>query len=301
MLRDVIFVIIGAIVFFLCLSFIFPGPQEFPNIISPLAESITETKHILASFTGSKLSDIVKNSLSGSHGAYAVVIKNLRTGEAFSQNEDKKFQPASLYKLWVMGTAYEQIKEGSLSLNEVLSKDVTDLNDLFNIPEDSAELTEGTITESVSSAIEQMITISNNYSAYLLVSKIRNSNIANFMEEQGFNASSLGEPPQTTAHDIALFFEKLYKGELIDSASSKEMLDLLSQQQLNDRIPKYLPDGTKVAHKTGEIDDFKHDAGIIYAKDPILFVVLSESDSPQGAAERIALLSRDVFNYFETK
>ena len=88
---------------------------------------------------------------------------------------------------------------------------------------------------------------------------------------------------------------------MIDGQYSKRMLDLLSQQRLNDRIPKYLSDDVEVAHKTGEIGGFKHDAGIIFAKDPILFVVLSESNSPQGAAERIAKLSKNAYYYFESK
>jgi beta-lactamase class A len=144
-----------------------------------------------------------------------------------------------------------------------------------------------------------MITISDNYSALLLVSKLRLSNVSKFMLEQGLTGSKTGIPPRTTAADTALLYERLYKGNVVDSESSREMIELLSKQELNDRIPKYLPDGTVVAHKTGELGGYKHDAGIIFGKDPILFVVLSESNAPLGAAERIALLSRDVFNYFE--
>jgi beta-lactamase class A len=146
-----------------------------------------------------------------------------------------------------------------------------------------------------------MITISDNYSAYLLVTKLRLSNVTKFMQEQGLKNSKTGTPPHTTASDIALFYERLYGGSVVDSESSRQMLEVLARQQLNDRIPKYLPKGTEIAHKTGEIEGFKHDAGIIFGKDPILFVVLSDSSSPLGAAERIALISKDVFNYFEER
>lgn len=301
MIRDAIFVIIGAVIFSLCLLFVVPNQQKFNEIISPLAKGITETKNILASFTGGSLSETVNKSLSGTQGTYAIVIKNLRTGESFSQTETRIYQPASLYKLWVLGTAYKQIKGGLLSPNEVLTRDAAELNEIFDIGTDSAELTEGTVTMNTSEAIEQMITISHNYAALLLVSKIRNTNIAGFMREQGFSSSKLGQPPQTTAGDIALFYEKLYNGNLIDSQSSRAILDILSRQKLNDRIPKYLPSDIIVAHKTGEIDGFKHDAGIIFGRDPILFVALSESNSPAGAAERIAELARNVFYYFEKK
>src|SRR3989344_3101681 len=300
-LKDLLIIIIGAVIFSLALFFFFPVKQKFQEIISPLAAGLEETKNLLAVFTGNSLKETVDSSLKGTHGTYAVIIKNLRTGEYFSQNEKRTYEPASLYKLWVLGAAFKQIKEGKLNRDEIISRDARDLNEIFDIASDSAELTEGTVTMKISDAIEQMITISHNYAALLLVSKIRNSNVSAFMREQGFSSSRLGQPQRTTAEDIASFFEKLYTGAMVDGEYSKRMLDLLSQQRLNDRIPKYLPVDVEVAHKTGEIRGFKHDAGIIFAKDPILLVVLSESNSQQGAAERIAQLSKNVYYYFDRK
>ncbi len=299
--KDLILVIIGGIIFSFVLSFLFPSQQKFQAIISPLAAGIEGTKRILASATGQTqgLKEIVESSLKGTRGTYAIIIKNLRSGESFLQNEKRVLEPASLYKLWVLGAAYKLIKEGNLSEDKVLSREAKELNELFKIGTDSAELNEGTVTMRVDRAIDQMITVSHNYAALLLVSEVRNARVSSFMREQGFTRSRLGEPPQTTAEDIASFFEKLYRGTMVDSEYSKKMLELLSRQQLNDIIPKYLPDNIEIAHKTGELGGSKHDAGIIFGKDPILFVVLSETSSPKGAAERIAELSRNVFNYFE--
>lgn len=299
MIRKTDFLIIafGSILFALFLNRI-TSTETSQLIISPLANSVSKTLNI---FQGRTLTEIVEKSLAGTSGTYGIVIKNLRTGEVHVQEEKRSFEAASLYKLWVLGTAYKQMREGKLSKDEILSRDVKDLNEIFKIGTDSAELTEGTVTMRAGDAIEQMITISHNYAALLLVSKIRNSAVSTFMREQGFSTSKLGEPPTTTAADTALFFDKLYQGTMVDGDSSREMLELLSRQKLNDRIPKYLPGNVEVAHKTGELSGFKHNAGIIFGKDPILIVVLSESESPAGAAERIAELSRDVFNYFEGK
>jgi Beta-lactamase enzyme family len=43
------------------------------------------------------------------------------------------------------------------------------------------------------------------------------------------------------------------------------MLTLLEAQQENDRLPAKLPSGTVVAHKTGELDGVRNDAGIIHS------------------------------------
>jgi beta-lactamase class A len=45
------------------------------------------------------------------------------------------------------------------------------------------------------------------------------------------------------------------------------MLAILRQQQLNDRLPRYLPPGTPCPHKTGTLGPIRNDSGIIYVND----------------------------------
>lgn len=272
------------------------------KVISPIASS-TEGTVEAASITPSantELAHIVTTSLEGSQGTYAVVIKNLKTNESFSFNENVQFQSASLYKLWVMEDTFLHIKDGTLKEDDVLSKDVDDLNDEFAIATEEAELTDGTITFPVSQALTQMITISHNYAALLLSDKIGLPNVETLIHENGLTSSTVNAPPRTSAHDIALFYEKLYKGQLIDKNYSDQMLDLLKEQTINDRIPAELPDGTVVAHKTGELDGYKHDAGIVYGpKGDYIIVMMSNTQDPQIAVQKMADLSKQVYDYFE--
>ena len=144
-----------------------------------------------------------------------------------------------------------------------------------------------------------MIVISHNYAALLLTERVKNSQLEEYLQNNGFKNSQIGDPPKTTPADIALFLEKLYKGELVNLEYSQKMIDLLKKQQLNNGIPKYLPDHSRVANKTGDIGWFKHDAGIVYTdKGDYIIVIMSKSDSPAGAQERIALASKAVYDYF---
>lgn len=80
------------------------------------------------------------------------------------------------------------------------------------------------------------------------------------------------------------------------------MIDILKKQTLNEKLPKYLPQGTLIAHKTGEIDYLSHDGGIVFSKKgDYVIVVMTEADSPSGVEERIAQISKNVFNYFDKK
>ncbi len=246
------------------------------------------------------LQQSVAEALEGTQeGTYAVVIKNLKTGERYTFNEAREFNSGSLYKLWVMTTAFHQIQLEKLNEDEVLQEDIAVLNELFQIATDSAEQTEGTITLTVKEAIEQMITLSDNYAALLLAARVKNSNVSEFFKNNGLVQSKLGEPPITTASDIALFFEKLYLGRLANQEQTTEMIDILKRQTINTKIPKYLPKGVSIAHKTGELGPFSHDAGIVYSDTgDYIIVVLSESENPTEAEERIANISQNVYKYF---
>lgn len=301
--KFVLFAILFLFIIFLGVV-IFKSNKKTSAIISPLADTVVgvSAKAISNIVNPSRLESVVKNSLKGTTGTYAVAIKNLKTGESYFLNSDKKFPSASLYKLWVMATIFQKVEKGGLDLEKIVEKDIADLNKDFDIASDSAELSEGTFKMNIKDALNQMITISHNYAALSLVQEAGISNIANFLKQQGFVSSQIKNPPSTSAKDIALFFEKLYEGHYAGPENTKKMIDLLKKQQLNDRLPKYLPEGTEVAHKTGELDFMKHDAGIVFsAKGDYVIVVLSESKSPSGAADRIALLSKDIFEYFLTR
>lgn len=248
------------------------------------------------------LGKTIRAALQGTTGSYGVVVKNLKTNESYTQNEHRVYLSGSLYKLWVMALAFKQIQANTLSADEILTADIADLNKAFYIDPDLAEETEGNITLSVTQSLHQMIVISHNYAALLLTKKIGLSKVAAFLSGNGLNESQVGthgDAPKTTAYDISQFFEKLYKNELADQTHTKEMLDLLKAQQLNDKIPKYLPDSIDSAHKTGELGQFNHDAGIIFSpKGNYIIVVLSETNNPAAAKERIAKISEGVYNYF---
>lgn len=248
------------------------------------------------------LGEAVDSALVGTHGSYGVVVKNLKTGEFYSQNADKTYKSGSLYKLWVMGEVFEKVKDGTLDEDQVLSESVETLNKRFDIDPEYAERSEGQVSYSVKDALNQMITISDNYAALLLTLKIRLSTVSTYLSGKGFLESKVGtggNPPITTPNDITMFLEKLYDGELADPIYSEKMLDLLKAQRLNDKIPKYIPDGVMIAHKTGELDEVTHDAGIVYGeRGDYIIVVMSESDAPQAAAERVAGVSEAVYKYF---
>ncbi len=317
--KPTVFLLLSALIIITSITlYLRSTPQKIKDIARPLADATTsaatnsdlQPTAPVASATpvptplGSpELVSAVESALIGTKGNYGIVIKNLKTGESYEMNGHRVFEPGSLYKVWVMAVAYNQIQNGKLDLDDTMEDDIAQLNQEFQIPPDSAELTEGTMSFTVSEAMEQMITISHNYAALMLTKKVTLQAINAFITQNGFNESKVGtngDLPTTTPSDVALFFEKLYQGKLANKEYTDAMIALLKRQELNDLIPKYLPDDLEVAHKTGNINAFDNDAGIVYAPNgDYIIVAMSESNSPPLAEERIAGVSKNVYDYFE--
>ena len=90
----------------------------------------------------------------------------------------------------------------------------------------------------------------------------------------------------------------IYKGEIVDRAACDEMLTILSHQQADDRVPRYLPWYT-VYHKTGTMRGLRNDSGIIYCNENshVAFTVFSFDNvtlplsDPKFAVQRATIAS----------
>jgi beta-lactamase class A len=69
----------------------------------------------------------------------------------------------------------------------------------------------------------------------------------------------------STPRDMTRLLTMIYQGEILDRAACDGMLHILLQQQLNARLPLFLPYGVPFAHKTGTLAGIRNDAGILYA------------------------------------
>ena len=120
-----------------------------------------------------------------------------------------------------------------------------------------------------------------------------------------------------TPHEVTDLFQKLVNGRLADAAATREMLEILSNQQFNERLPLWLPYDIRVDHKTGTLLEpvwVVTDAGVIHlpgGKHIVISVFshgtemdLSAAETKaaiSGAEERIAEIGKLVFDYFTTR
>ena len=192
--------------------------------------------------------------------AVGVVVLDLASGERCAARAETIFRSASLYKLLVMAEAYEQIAAGALSPSDLLrleSRHYVDVPDT-----DPGE----TVTVTVAGAIQAMIQWSDNPTAVALHELLTDDAVVGHARRLGMERTVLEPYYETTPTDIALFFERLYDGTIVSARASAEMHALLRGQRVRRLLPQGLPAGVPIAHKTGSLPSWEHDAGIVQAE-----------------------------------
>jgi beta-lactamase class A len=67
----------------------------------------------------------------------------------------------------------------------------------------------------------------------------------------------------SSAADMTKLMAMIFRGEVVDREACDEMLTILSHQQYNSRVPRYLP-WYRTYHKTGSMRGLRNDSGVIY-------------------------------------
>ncbi len=164
-------------------------------------------------------------------------------------------------------------------------------------------------TRTLGQLCELMITVSSNLATNLLIERLGIDNIratVHSLHADGMDvvrgvedgkAFERGLINTTTARGLLQLFEAIARGEAVDQESSHEMIGILERQSFNTGIPAGLPAGTRIAHKTGEITQIHHDAGIVFAPRPFVLVILVHGlADTQDSAALMATITRQLYH-----
>ena len=143
-----------------------------------------------------------------------------------------------------------------------------------------------------------MPTISDNTTTNILIDILGVDRISALIQRLELSATTLerklmdapagaqGRDNWTSPEDMRRLFQ-LLKAPPAYLATAAATLTVIKGQEINHKLPHDLPTGTVVAHRTGELDDTEHDAGIIYRGTAAAIAVVMATDlahSSQGVA-----------------
>lgn len=252
------------------------------------------------------IKDSTVNKFSNVKGNYSLAFEDLSLGNPLILN-DEKTNAASIIKIFIMIDAFNQVKNGNISLDQTLT-----LEDNMKVGGSGVlqHSKEGT-TYTVEKLINLMMSKSDNVAANMLIDLLGINNINDEIKALGCNNTELnrklmdkksldeGIDNYTSVGDLSLIFNKLYDNQCLGKDYDEQMLDLMLNQQLKTKIPKELPKGTKIAHKSGEFTGIQNDCGIIYTPNGAYFLaVMTKDGESKQQINAIADLSKQIFDKF---
>jgi beta-lactamase class A len=247
-------------------------------------------------------------------GHVSVVAEDLVDGRRWERDGDSVCAAASTIKVPIMIAAFRLKDAGKL-----------DHAGLVRVPKSSAAGGSGVVKElhdgvelSVLDLITLMIIISDNTATNAVLDMVGFEGATNAARSVGATSTvirrkllggpfyerpdySLAIDNVITASDMVAIAKSIHAGTAASPGSCKEMLDILLRQQVNDRLPLRLPQGARVAHKTGEFQTTRHDIGIVYPagdRHPYAIAMLTKDlKDVVAACRQLADASRAIYDW----
>ena len=253
-------------------------------------------------------------------GTFALAFRDVQTGESLFVNEKEIFHAASTMKTPVMIEVFKQAEEGKFKLDDsiIVENDFISIVDSshysMDLTDDSGEELYSFIgkNKTIRELVYNMITVSSNMATNILIEVVDAKNVMETMKEIGANdiqvlrgvednkAFQAGLNNTTTAYDLMLIFEKIASKEIVSESACNEMIEILFDQKLREKIPSKLPAEVKVANKTGSITGVQHDSGIIYLPDGrkyILVLLAKDLKDAEAGIEVESEVSRMIYDF----
>ena len=247
----------------------------------------------------------LESRIAAHHGKVGLAVIDLASGDSLVLGEDA-FPSASVIKVPVLIQLFHEVDRGRVGLGDPLT-----LIGIDKVPGSGILQHLSTPHQlTVEDAATLMIMLSDNTATNLLIDKLGIRAVNARMDTLGFAQSRLhaevfGRSTTsidmaaserfglgvTTPLELARMFEGLYRGTIVSPAASAKMIEILKLQASHDRIPRYLGD-VVVAHKTGEVNESRHDCGIVYAEghDYVICIMTDENEDQSWRLENEATL-----------
>ena len=225
----------------------------------------------------SKQSEVEEYLKSAASGTWSVYAKDLTSNsDIASVNADAKMQSASVIKLFIMATAYDEMAKGNM------------------------------VPTNVSSDIKLMITQSDNDATNRMIDRLGFDKINSYIKSNGYSntvlsrkmlASTANGDNYTSSKDAAKILENIYNHKCVSYEASEQMMTYLKAQERTGKIPAGVPSGVQTANKTGELDTVENDAAIVFKDNaPYVLVVMSSGLSDTAKArQNIVDISKIVY------
>lgn len=227
----------------------------------------------------------------------------------YSKHFDDTFPSASMIKVPILLATLAHIEENAIPLSHQLT--ITPENNVPYSIISEQKLQKASILE----LLKWMITTSDNTATNVLIDYIGFRSLHHYFQKIGLKhtilqrkmmdieRAALGYDNITNARDVAHLFSRIDKCDLLTPTYSQLAIDLLSSQRHHESLRRYICEDVQVAHKTGDLDTVRHDAGIFYlgSQRYMIGVFLTEVTDHTLAQQLIGQISKVTYDYFSKR
>ena len=229
-------------------------------------------------------------------GKVSVFAKNLDTGQTYTLNGDERVPTASTIKIAVMIETFARVSEGRAKWTDqlVLTK-AARYGGSGVLPElgDGLRLT-------LRDCVNLMMVVSDNTATNMVLDYLTTDSVNARMSSLGFKDTRImrrigggGESKEgkeadnkrfglgaTTPHEMVQILERFDRGEIVNTAASKEMIELMKREQVRYAIARTLWD-VPMASKYGALDHLRSCVALVYAKRGKIAIAITVDDMPE--------------------
>src|SRR3989344_5655762 len=221
-----------------------------------------------------KLKQEAQKLVSSQKGSYSVYFHDLKTDVSFGINEKQIHTAASVNKLPIIAVLYVLASTNKISLDEKITIQEKDIQD-YGTGKLRYEKQGGVY--SLKSLAQLALQESDNTAAHVLATRMGSDVIQNTIKEWGLTQTHI-QNNKTSLYDMYLLFQRIYEGKVARPHLRQELLEFLTDTDIEDRLPDLLPSSVKVFHKTGDATGGIHDVGIVEKDGMVYFVGVLASD-----------------------
>ena len=237
-------------------------------------------------------------------GTVVLYAKNLKHGKEFEIGADTRVRTASTIKLPILAALESLVAAGKVKWDERIALkpgDKVSGSGVLGSLADNTELT-------VRNLAILMIIVSDNTATNLILDRITADSVNDYLDTIGLTVtrsnrkvrgdgtklaaptgwSKAGQKEEnskyglgvSTPREMVKLLEMLHQGKIVSPEASKDILEIMKNQQVKDGIGRHELEDWTVASKSGSLDALRSDVGIIYTKSGPIAMAITVDGMP---------------------
>ena len=270
--------------------------------VTPTVRPTLQATATVRPFPRESIQSIVKNCTQKFSGRSGVVVGFARDGpESWVEHRSEEpFEAASLVKLPILVELARRIESGELGREDTMV-----FEERFRVG-GSGVLQQRPAGEvcTLEQLATWMIAESDNVATDMLLERLGLATIHDRAQKLGLRATTVertifdfaaidsGRDNRVCARDAAWLLAEMAANRL---PGSGWMLEILEKTRRRDLLVAGLPAGVRVAHKTGQLEGFLHEAVLVLEEPEVLMVVLTAQSGEEEARDFMKTLAKQVY------